>query len=308
MTSEQLIDMFLLATKARNLSSRTIQAYSGDLHAFVSFLGSVQIVEVSVALLREYLSKAENNGLCSSSIRRRLATLKCFYCFLEHEGIVALSPTKRLTGRFRTPTKLPRVMSSQDVVRLLQTAYRLTRLACKGTKESNYRAKRNYLIVEILFSTGIRIDEMVKLNICDIDAEAGSFVIYGKGRKERLLFISSKEVLREVRCYLGLRSRMSLDTDALLLNRFNQRLSIYSIGKIFRYLTDRANIYKKYTPHCLRHTMATMLIDNGADLRSVQEILGHTSISTTERYITVTNKRKKEVFERFNQRNSIRLR
>ena len=173
--------------------------------------------------------------------------------------------------------------------------------------DKHMRIYRNRVILEILFSTGMRIGELVALNIRDVNLQERTILIFGKGRKERIIYISSDEVLVAIKKYLVYRNRIKTKSSALFLNRDNERLSIFSIENIFKKYCKIAKIKKHYTPHCLRHTMATMLLNNGADIREVQEILGHASIVTTQIYTEVSSKHKKKVLMKFNHRNRICL-
>ncbi|WP_242772309.1 tyrosine-type recombinase/integrase [Brevibacillus parabrevis] len=166
---------------------------------------------------------------------------------------------------------------------------------------------RNCTILELLFSTGIRIGELTSINIEDINMEERTLLIFGKGRKERLLYLSNNDVLNKLIKWIQMREFFEPTTKALFVNKYGNRLSIYSVENIFYKYRDLSKINKTSTPHFLRHTFATLLLDNGADLRAVQEILGHSNISTTQIYTEVSTERKKEVLIKFNPRNSFQL-
>ncbi len=303
MNNYTLIEKFLNVLKTeKNLSGRTLKAYKCDLVEFAKFFTGKQILALCLDDLRKFLNYLENRNLADTTIKRKLATLKVFYSFLENEDLIKISPTRKLQKKYRTRKRLPRVMSNDEIRRLLTSAYSRYRAENNRSGFRFFRRLRNLAILEVLFSTGIRIDELVKLTLDDIDFQQGTLIISGKGRKERLLFISNGEVLTLLRQYLKYRESMSPDTNSLLLNRFRRPLSVHSIGHIFREYCELAGISRHYTPHCLRHTMATMLMENGADVRSVQEILGHSRISTTEIYLSVSTQRRQEVLSNFNQR------
>jgi len=302
----ELAIAFLNACRTdRNLGDRTIKAYKGDLENFKSFLGERSMIKIKVDCIREYLTELKTRGLAGTSMKRKLATLKSFFSFLESEGLIEVSPTDKLKGRFRVARQLPKVMSPGEVSRILSVAKEQTKKEGGRPKSSYGTGLRNWLMMEILFSTGIRIDELVKLNVNDFDLERHSILIRGKGRKERLLFILNQEVLDLLIEYLSRRSSLAANTQALLLNKSLERLSVHSVGYIFSKLRDSAGLPKHFTPHCLRHTMATMLIENGADLRSVQEILGHSQVSTTERYVHVSKDRRQHVLREYNARDRL---
>ena len=271
------------------------------------FFGPKNLCAVERDDLRAYLAYLEQQNLKDTSIRRKLATLKVFYSFLEDEKLIANSPTRKLKKKYKTCKRLPRVMSGDEVEKLLRTAYRRMKTTAGNSGFIAYKPIRDCLILEILFVAGLRIDELVKLNLRDLDLSRRTLLISGKGRKERMLYISSDEVLDLVKRYLESRLILSPATQALFLSRRGGRLSTNSVGYIFKSQLRRAGLPEHYTPHCLRHTMATMLIENGADVRSVQEILGHSSISTTEIYLNVSKRRKQQVLTSFNHRNTLQI-
>ncbi len=310
MNNYALIEKFLNVSKTeKNLTDRTLKAYRSDLAEFAKYFTGQPILNLCLDDLRTYLNYLENRVLRDTTIRRKLATIKVFYSFLENEDLVQVSPTRKLQKKYRIRKRLPRVMAESEIKCLLSAAHRVFKNENENGNKgfAKFKCLRDLIILEILFSTGIRIDELTKLTLDDIDLQRGSLIISGKGRKERLLFISCAEVLSLIRDYLEYRESLSPDTNSLLLNRFHRPLSVHSIGNIFKQYCALAGIVRHYTPHCLRHTMATMLIENGADVRSVQEILGHSRISTTEIYLSVSSQRKQEVLSKFNQRNHFSL-
>lgn len=309
MKNKKLAEHFLHISKIeKNLSKRTIKAYELDIAGFVSFM-SKPMAMISLKDIREYLSFLESRNYRSSTIRRKLATLKVFFNFLEDEGIIENSPAKKLKRKYKVEKRLPRVMSMHDIINLLATTHKFVKMLENGSgnKLTYHKRLRDHAILELLFATGIRTDELVSLNIRDLDFYRQTLIVNGKGRKERLLYLSCEETIVSIKEYLKVRSEIITDYDALFLNKYGTRLSVYSIRDIFKYYAQIADIDPSYTPHCLRHTIATMLLENGADVRSVQEILGHSKISTTEIYLHVSKKRKEEVFNRYNPRNSFCL-
>jgi integrase/recombinase XerC/integrase/recombinase XerD len=218
---------------------------------------------------------------------------------------IAFSPIQKLGKNFKKSKRIPKTLSIEDVQKLLaspQIDY--------DSLESLFRKRiciRNSAIIELLFSTGIRIGELVDINLGDLDLEKQTLLIFGKGRKERNLYLSSLEVIKKIKEWLEIRDCLNPKCDSLFINKYGHRLTIYSIEDIFYKYRNASNINSKATPHYLRHTFATQLLDNGADLRSVQEILGHSSVSTTEIYTEVSIQRKKDVLSKFNPRNNLYL-
>ena len=308
MTRVDHISEFINAMKSRrNLSSRTLKAYELDLRSFNRCLAKKDIIAADTADVQAVVDQWNNLGLCAASIKRKLATLKVFFSFLQSEEIIERVPMWKSKGRFRIPKKLPRVLSKREIIMILSVAHNRVSAARHKSSIKLYTAYRNLLVIELLFSLGLRIDELAKLDMGDIDPVSGIVIVHGKGRKERLLYISSNDVMQIIGEYLSIRDNIASESSALLVNRTGGRLGTGSIGRIFSSLCSESGVRHHYTPHCLRHTMATMLIENGADVKSVQEILGHSSISTTEIYLHISQKRKKEVLGRFNERNNIHV-
>ena len=296
----------------RNLSVPTLKAYRGDLKLLSCHLGSLELSVVTTDHLRAFIESMEDRrSYQDSTIRRRIATLKVFFGFLEDEHFVLDSPARRLRGRYSIVKRLPKVLSMREVRRLLKASHAQAHGQSNAEEDSRGRNQvdaeslerlRDLAILEILFSTGIRIGELVALDLNDLNFKERTLRILGKGRRERVVFVSSDESLRAVKDYYDGRLFLPVERPALFLNRAGSRLTIYSVEGIFRKYCKLARIRNHYTPHCLRHTMATMLLNNGADIRAVQEILGHRTIVTTQIYTEVSLKQKRRVLMRFNQR------
>lgn len=308
MQNEQLVARFLHVSKIeKNLSPRSLRAYRCDLQELLRFVGDSSLTAEGIEDLRDFLGHLERRNLRDTSIKRKLATLKVFFAFLEDEGIIDLSPARKLKKRFRTARRLPRVMQIDDVRKMLSVAYKDVDNTRNSESFHRFKVLRDRAALELLFATGIRIDELVRLNTSDLNVPARLLTVFGKGRKERLLYLSSAEVIGSLQEYLRKRAAVTPDTDALFLNRGKGRLGTNAVRSVFQSCARRAGVSPRFTPHCFRHTMATLLIENGADVRSVQEILGHSRISTTEIYLTVSQNRKRDVMSRFNGRNAFSL-
>jgi integrase/recombinase XerD len=304
------------ARSERNLSSPTLRAYGGDLKLLIRELGDRPVVEVSGDRLREYfasLSAAQNYA--DTTIRRRIASAKVFFGFLELERETALSPARSLRGRYTIAKRLPKVMTPREVRSFLHGIRRSQAQHFVGVEVAHsttslapaYRYLRDVSLFETLFLTGLRVGELVGLDCSDLNLSDGSIRVLGKGRRERIAFLSNPEVLEVVKAYVHIRSRLPCETTALYLNSRLERMSIYSVEFLFGKYCRAARIKRHYTPHCLRHTMATMLLNNGADIRVVQELLGHRTIVTTQIYTEVSSVQKRKALARFSGRNSIDL-
>ncbi len=209
------------------------------------------------------------------------------------------NPLARLRLSFRHEKKLPTVLTHEQIEALLALAKKESGSTANG---ASFAAVRDHALLELLFYSGARIGELLKLETNDLDLNAGVAKIKGKGRRERFIYLGCDPVIKALKRYLRLRALVPATTEAFFLNARHRPLSIYSAESIVRKCAQRARLQIRVTPHVFRHTMATMLLENGADLRSIQEILGHSSISTTEIYTHVSTERKRQVMREFHPR------
>ncbi|MCP1134264.1 tyrosine-type recombinase/integrase [Paenibacillus polysaccharolyticus] len=290
----------------RNLSHKSIRAYLSDLNRLVIWLDSHVLHEVTRDNLRKYLEQlTSEQTLKDSTIKRKYICFKAFFNYLVQNGNLKESPIDGYGKKFKTARRIPKTLSVNEIEKLLNAPEEhMKQLHTIFRKRINLR---NAAIIELLYVIGIRIGELVSIDIEHIDLEERTVLIFGKGRKERLLYISSEEVIQKIKSWLQVRENFEPQSDALFLNKYGHRLSIYSIEDIFSKFRDMSKVSKNSTPHYLRHSFATHLLNNGADLRSVQEILGHTNVSTTQIYTEVSVERKKDVLSRFNPRNNLKV-
>ncbi|MFD1888278.1 tyrosine-type recombinase/integrase [Paenibacillus wenxiniae] len=288
----------------KNLSMKSIKAYISDLSRFTIWLKQNQYDCITEDIIHLYFtSLIQSNTLKDSTIKRKYITFKSFFAFIAQKNWIAESPLIHLGKRFKTTKRIPKTLPQHEIKRLL-TAPEKERLS----RTSPFQVRlsiRNDAIIDLLFSTGIRIGELVQIRLKDLDLRNRSIIIFGKGRKERLLYLSSSELIDKIQQWLKIRFEFAPQCDSLFLNKYGQRLSIYGIEDIFSKYKQLAKINTSATPHYLRHSFATQLLENGADLRAVQEILGHSSVSTTEIYTEVSIKRKRTVLNKYNPRNKI---
>ena len=286
---------YLQATK--NLSGKTLSAYKSDLRQFFSFEQDVLHPDIC-----SYISHLSSQlKLKDTSIRRKIITLKCFYSYLVDIEVMGRSPFAKLKFRFKQERKLPKTITVRDVSKLLN---------CFDSVEfdslsrfAKFEYTRDAALIDLLISTGIRIGEAAAITLSDIIVPERTLLIHGKGRKQRLIYISSPITWNRIATLANERKRS--DCDYLFVNRYGNPISIHGIEYIYKKYLLKAKISTHSTPHYLRHTFATNLLANGADLRSVQEILGHASVATTQIYTEVTTQRKKQVLNKFNYRNKL---
>lgn len=285
---------YLQVTK--NLSTKTLSAYKSDLSQFFSYEDN--IFHPDICAFIAHLSTALH--LKDTSIRRKIITLKCFYDYLIYIDEIVSSPFARLKFKFKQEQKLPKTLSINEVTRLLN-CFNIDTSALSPFAQKEYT--RDAALLDLLICTGIRIGEAAAITLEDINTSEHTLLIHGKGRKQRLIYISSPITWNRVHVLVKERKRA---TDIhLFVNRYGKPITIHGIEDIYKKYIKKAQINARSTPHYLRHTFATNLLANGADLRSVQEILGHASVATTQIYTEVTTNRKKQVLKKFNYRNKL---
>lgn len=291
MNVQQAIAHFLEhGQTVRNLSDRTLRAYQSDLAQFHLHMNDTPTVAITSDHLEEYLDKLGGGPYRDTSIRRKVAALKVFFRFLEEQGVVSESPARTLKIRKPVESRVPTVLSNREVKALLTAPKEqvaelaIVRDQSTGGRNRYFCAVRDNIILELLISTGIRIGELVAVNLADVDLERQQIQITGRATRGRVVPIESDETLEALRQYLDLRAERELGTQALFVGRSGTRLTIYSIENIFKKHVRLAEIKRHVTPHALRHTRAAMLVNSGTDIREVQEMLGHASILSTQVY------------------------
>ncbi|MBL8014172.1 MAG: tyrosine recombinase XerC [Candidatus Omnitrophica bacterium] len=270
----------------RNYSDHTILNYRIDLDEFFDFLKGVELKNVDYPLLRRYVAHIRSKNLKPRSVARKLSALRSFYKYLHREGIVERNPAALLLTP-KLDKKLPMFLSEDETVTLIESP--------NTEKTAELRDKA---IFETLYSTGIRVSELVGLNENSVDMIGNVIRVLGKGKRERIVPIG-ETAIDAIRAYCSVRSKKS---QALFLNKNGQRLTTRSIANIVNKYIQRTSILKKISPHSLRHSFATHLLNRGADLRSVQELLGHQNLSTTQIYTHLTTERLKSVYDQAHPR------
>ncbi|MDA0659479.1 MAG: tyrosine recombinase XerC [Planctomycetota bacterium] len=277
----------------RNASPLTLKSYGEDLEMLLDYLadeqGRVPVPgQITTVELRAYVSALHEAGYAAASISRRLASMRSFFRFAQRDGVALTNPAKPLRNP-RASRKLPHFLSTAELAKLLEIP---------TTK--NPLGLRDRAILETMYSAGIRVSEAVGANFGDLDLTQGLLRVRGKGRRERLALVGS-HAARALKGWLAVRKvspREKLgDAAPLFVNRFGRRLTVRSVGRLLEKYLKITGLDLRTTPHTLRHSFATHLLDRGADIRSVQELLGHKSLTTTQIYTHVSTARLKRVYE-----------
>ncbi len=272
----------------KGLTRNTVLSYLSDLKHYFKFLEkeNKSISTVKHQDLTDFFWQKKLDGLKPRSIYRLIESIKQYYRFLVSEKIITEDPTSYLVPP-KIPSKLPGQLSFDEINNLLK--------AINGTKE---RDIRNRAMVELLYATGLRVSELVNLKIENVDMERGYLKVKGKGNKERIVPIVQKSI-SSIKKYLEMRKKKVAENSDLFLSKLGKKISRIEFWRQLKNYAAKAGINKKITPHLLRHSFATHLLLGGADLRFVQEMLGHSSITTTQIYTHVDKEHLKELHKKF---------
>lgn len=291
----RLVSFISFLEKERGYSSHTVRNYISDLEQFFSFLGRrkggpLSAEDIDPKILREFLAELHSVQLKKTSIARKLASVRTWFQFLLKEGKIRSNPA-RLVATPRVEKPLSKVLSVEEVHHLIE--------APNGESSLSLRDRA---ILEILYSSGLRAEELVGLNIDDLQFREGLVRVRGKGKKERIVPIGRLAV-QAIQAYLeSVRKERKFGETPLFLNRFGGRLTTRSVGRIVTGYSSRMGRQGAISPHGLRHSFATHLLDRGADLRAIQEMLGHASLSTTQRYTHLSMERLIAVYDQAHPR------
>lgn len=284
-------------TVERGLARNTLSSYQLDLNQYQVFCQSQGLNPLGEGrnAVMAYLLKLKKDGRAPATISRHLAALKSFYRFLLNEGVISTDPTVNLESP-RMAQRLPRVLTPDEMDRFLAQP-----------RTNTPAGLRDKAMLELLYATGIRVSELVSMDLSDVNLEHGFIRCFGKGARERIIPLGSVAA-RYVAEYLT-RARAKLtrgeNASALFVNQQGHRLTRQGFWKIIKKYARQGRIAKVITPHTLRHSFATHLLENGADLRSVQELLGHADIATTQIYTHLTRTRLREIYDRTHPRAKI---
>ncbi|RKX66525.1 tyrosine recombinase XerD [candidate division TA06 bacterium] len=280
--------------KVKRFSDKTIISYENDLNQFFSYIHErenlTSIEEIRKIHIREFISSLMRYGFDRSSANRKLSAIKSFFSFLTETKVIKKNPVILIKAP-KTDKKLPDYLTVEEINRLMTLP-----------DTNKWIGLRDRAILELLYSTGMRASELINLNMGDIDFENETVKVLGKGNKERIIPFNqnSKNALRH---YLTVRGKLFKGKDdALIINKNGVRLSQRSLVRIVKSYINIAAPGKKASPHVLRHTFATHLLDNGADLRAVQALLGHASLGTTQIYTHVSKSRLKKIYNQAHPR------
>jgi integrase/recombinase XerC len=289
----------------KNASPHTCRCYRKDLEGFEDFLkssgiylsptGGVEIEKVDRIAIRKYLSFLHRRNK-KSSIARKISTLRSFFRYLIREQVISFNPAKSVSTP-KVEKTLPTTLTVDEAFRLMESPKSLPEKPSAASKENRLRDRA---ILELLYSSGLRVSELVGLNFNQLDSDLGIVRVMGKGRKERIVPVGAKAI-EALKAYFEER-RVFKGENPIFINSFGGRLTARSVGRLIKKYTRHSGIFRRVSPHSLRHTFATHLLDAGADIREIQEMLGHSSLSTTQRYTHVSMGKLMEVYDKAHPR------
>jgi integrase/recombinase XerC len=291
---EKVIDKFLHSLRQRNASVHTVKAYTRDLDNFAAYVGSRNWRSIDHLTIRGFLSHLYERDLDKASVARALAAVRSFYRWLAQEGMVEQNPAA-LVSTPKLAKKLPRVPTIEEMNTVLDGQM----------PEVASFPERDRIMFELLYGCGIRNSELIGINLDDIRLSSEVILIRGKGKKERYVPFGDS-VKTALASYLPVRQQMLVErkknTSALLINQRGGRLTTRSVGRIIKKIAVAKGLSPDVHPHTLRHAFGTHMLEEGADLRSIQEMLGHERLSTTQRYTQLSMKHMLEVYDQTHPR------
>jgi integrase/recombinase XerC len=301
----------------RNASPNTLRSYAIDLSQFVTFLTPPEtetpaLRDVTHLMIREFIGHLHDHKLEKSSIARKVAAIRSFFKFAVREGKVLQNPA-RLVATPKLPRRVPSVLSAEDMSAFLDgiasapAAAPGTGRSARGRRVDPLMVKRDRAILELLYASGLRVSELTGLNLADIERKEKMLRVLGKGNKERIVPYGSKaeqalEAYSPVREAILRKAGRKGNVEAVFLNQTGTRLTPRSVARIVKKYVRLVNVNWDLHPHSLRHAFATHLLADGADLRAIQELLGHSSLSTTQRYTHATIRQLLEVYDKAHPR------
>ena len=292
--ADYIADYCRYLTEEKHAQANTINSYVRDLSQFQAWLmadGITDLRKVRKEDVGAYLQHMSSEGKSPATITRSTASIRSFYNYLMHDGSVKANPAKSITA-MKVERKYPEILTNKEVELFLEQP-----------KCVNEKGFRDHAMLELLYATGIRVSELIGLNVDDVNLTVG-FIRCASHNKERIipLYATAVKALRDYMESIRPRIVASRDEPALFVNMNGERMSRQGFWKIIKYYQEKAEINKDITPHTLRHSFAVHLLENGADLRSIQEMLGHADISSTQVYTHVIQKQLKEVYNKAHPR------
>lgn len=285
----------------KRLNEKTIKAYTIDLNQYLEFITTT---EINQKIINEYIHYLNKKYLKYKTIKRKIASVKAFYSYLEYEEIIDYSPFNKIKTKIKEPKLLPKTIQKDYIDKIIHLL--LKDLKNSKTEFQKKISLRNITLISVMFSTGIRVSELCNIKLKDIDLLEKKLKIFGKGSKERILYLGNSNVVQLCQMYLTYNNTCKKN-EYFFLNKFNKKLSEQTVRILLKKIESELELSTHIPPHMFRHTFATTLLEKGVDIRYIQNILGHSSISTTQIYTYVTYSKQKEILTNKNPINDYQL-
>ena len=285
----------------KRLNEKTIKDYTIDLNQYLEFITTT---EINQKIINEYIHYLNKKYLKYKTIKRKIASVKAFYSYLEYEEIIDYSPFNKIKTKIKEPKLLPKTIQKDYIDKIIHLL--LKDLKNSKTEFQKKISLRNITLISVMFSTGIRVSELCNIKLKDIDLLEKKLKIFGKGSKERILYLGNSNVVQLCQMYLTYNNTCKKN-EYFFLNKFNKKLSEQTVRILLKKIESELELSTHITPHMFRHTFATTLLEKGVDIRYIQNILGHSSISTTQIYTYVTYSKQKEILTNKNPINDYQL-
>lgn len=276
------------------LDEKTLRAYRIDLSQFCNAISCTEISELTPAVLENFIQKLHDDYK-PKTVKRKIASLKALFHYLEYRDIIEKNPFDKIQVAFRSPKILPKTIPLHTIESFLSAIYK--QIDDAKTEYQKNNAIRDAAIIELLFATGMRISELCELSVDNVDMKDRTILIYGKGAKERLIQIGTDDVMKILEQYKAIFETQILKSGYFFVNRDATVVSDQSVRRMINKYAKMAGISQHITPHMFRHTFATSLLENDVDIRYIQEMLGHSSINTTEIYTHVSTNKQREILK-----------
>lgn len=289
--------------KQNNLDQKTIKAYNIDLAQFIFFMKGIDEFYNRAEIVK-YIQYLNSLNFKVKTIKRKIASVKAFFSYLNYEEILEINPFYKIKFKLKEPLILPKTIAIQDIEKLFESIY----IEKNKYKENSYKYKeivRDIAVLEVLIGTGIRISELCNIKKENMTYTNNEIKIYGKGSKERIVPIYNEDTISALAIYEKVFYKEICNSDYFFVNKRKNRLSSQSVRNMIKKYCNKINIDKSITPHMFRHTFATMLLDDDVDIRSIQMLLGHSSIVTTQIYTHVRSNKKSQIMKDKNPRRKI---
>ncbi|MCD7904178.1 MAG: tyrosine-type recombinase/integrase [Clostridiales bacterium] len=299
--SREFEDYIIYCSKQRGLSGHTLKAYKIDMKQFVSYTGFISLERND---LTKYIQHLHENYK-PKTVRRKIASLKAFFHYLYYRDVISENPFGKINTGFKEPKTLPKTIPCHIIQNILEALY--DDITSSSTKHQKEVSVRNAAVIELLFATGARISEICSLKTEDVELSSHTVKIFGKGSKERIIQVENAGVINILEAYKKAYEKKLTAKGFFFLNNRGHRLSEQSVRNIIRRLEAQVNSPIHITPHMFRHSVATLLLEENVDIRYIQKILGHSSITTTQIYTHVTSSKQREILRTKHPRNKMNI-